>query len=117
VLHAPFHSRFPWSAERWAFVIKRMRAVTDVLWCGDLSSLPDELMDGGAISIAARRTLNPGYAEALDHPEVDLAEVPRFLPDPDTLCGSFTRFWNEVVPAPVESPRDRERILARKLRT
>jgi deoxyribodipyrimidine photo-lyase len=117
VLHAPFHSRFPWSAERWAFVIKRMRAVTDVLWCGDLSSLPNELMDGGAISIAARRTLNPGYAEALDHPEVDLAEVPRFLPDPDTLCGSFTRFWNEVVPAPVESPRDRERILARKLRT
>jgi len=48
---------------------------------------------------------------------VTLSEVPRFLDDPEILCGSFTRFWNIVVPPPVESPRDRERVLARKLRT
>jgi hypothetical protein len=91
--------------------------VTDLVWCGDLATLPGALMDGGAISIASRRTFNPGYAEALSDPDVELSEVPRFLDDPDTLCGSFTRFWNEVVPAPVASPRERERILARKLRT
>lgn len=117
VLHAPFHERFPWSAERWAFVMARMREVTDVIWLGDLTELPDALLDGGVTAIASRRTFNPGYAEALGNPEVTLSEVPRFLDDPEILCGSFTRFWNEVVPKPVESPRDRERVLARKLRT
>lgn len=117
VLHAPFHTRFPWSAARWAFVMARMRAVTDVIWYGDLTQLPDTLLDAGAVSVASRRTYNPGYADALDNPEVTLAEVPRFLDDPDVLCGSFTRFWNQVLPPPVESPRDKERVLARKLRT
>ena len=117
VLHAPFHEKFPWSAKRWAFVMERMRAVTDVIWYGDVTHLPEELLDAGAVSLSSRRTFNPGYADALDNPEVELSETPRFLEDPDVLCGSFTRFWNQVVPAPVESPRDRERVLARKLRT
>ena len=117
VLHAPFHARFPWSAQRWSFVMARMREVTDVIWCGDLGLLPATLVCGGALAIASRRSLNPGYAEALGSPSVSLSEVPRFLDDPQTLCGSFTRFWNEVVPAPAASPRDRERVLARKLRT
>jgi deoxyribodipyrimidine photo-lyase len=93
VLHAPFHTRFPWSAKRWAFVLGGMRHVTDRLWIGDLAALMPELKSAAAVSALA--TLNPGYREALAGLP-GLVPAPRFFRDPAALCPSFTRFWAQV---------------------
>lgn len=85
VIHLPFHRRFPWSEARWAFVLPRLRAVTDRIFVGDLRQL-----DG---RFRAEATLNPGYREALAHLGAELTPPPRWLPDPATLCPSFSRFW------------------------
>lgn len=85
VIHLPFHQRFPWSEARWAFVLPRLRAVTDRIFVGDLRQL-----DG---HFRAEATLNPDYREALAHLGAELSPPPRWLPDPATLCPSFSRFW------------------------
>jgi len=85
VIHLPFHRRFPWSETRWAFVLPRLRAVTDRIFVGDLRQL-----DG---HFRAEATLNPDYREALAHLGAELTPQPRWLPDPATLCPSFSRFW------------------------
>lgn len=85
VIHLPFHRRFPWSEARWAFVLPRLRAVTDRIFVGDLRQL-----DG---RFRAEATLNPGYREALAQLGAELTPPPRWLPDPATLCPSFSRFW------------------------
>ena len=85
VIHLPFHRRFPWSEARWAFVLPRLRAVTDRIFVGDVRQL-----DG---HFRAEATLNPGYREALAHLGAELTPPPRWLPDPATLCPSFSRFW------------------------
>ncbi|WP_374477060.1 FAD-binding domain-containing protein [Zoogloea sp.] len=85
VIHLPFHRRFPWSEARWAFVLPRLRAVTDRVFVGDLRQL-----DG---CFRAEATLNPDYREALAHLGAALTPPPRWLPDPAMLCPSFSRFW------------------------
>ncbi len=85
VIHLPFHRRFPWSETRWAFVLPRLRAVTDRIFVGDVGQL-----DG---HFRAEATLNPDYREALAHLGAELTPPPRWLPDPATLYPSFSRFW------------------------
>ncbi len=97
VLHAPFHARFPWSERRWRFVIDGMRQLADVVWCGDLATLPAAL--DAADSVQAVATLNPGYREALDDERVELVDAPRFLDDPAQPCRSFSQFWEQVARA------------------
>jgi deoxyribodipyrimidine photo-lyase len=98
VLHAPFHRSFPWSAVRWAFVLERMRAVTDVIWAGDLQALVPRL--AAAASILAVPTQNPGYRDALADRRIVLAHAPRAFPDPDDFCESFSRFWRQISKRP-----------------
>jgi len=92
VIHLPFHQRFPWSEARWAFVLPRLRAVTDRLFVGDIGALQGHFR--------AEATLNPGYREALARLGAQLDPAPRWLPDPDSLCPSFTRFWSAAGQAP-----------------
>lgn len=88
VIHLPFHQRFPWSAERWAFVLPRLRAVTDALFIGDIATLNGH--------VSAEATLNPGYRDALAAIGAELTPAPRWLPDPPELCPSFSRFWQQT---------------------
>lgn len=88
VIHLPFHRRFPWSAERWAFVLPRLRAVTDALFIGDIATLNGH--------VSAEATLNPGYRDALAAIGAELTPAPRWLPDPPELCPSFSRFWQQT---------------------
>lgn len=95
VIHLPFHAQFPWSRQRWDFVIAAMRAVCDEVWCGDLVALAGEQ---GAQVAHVGATLNPGYREAIARlPAGAVAAEPRLTPDPDDLKPSFSRFWEHVL--------------------
>jgi deoxyribodipyrimidine photo-lyase len=102
VLHLPFHEAMPWSAQRWSFVLRRMRDVTDAVWAGDLHALLPRL--AAAKSLRATETMNPGYRDALRHPGVALVAAPRHFAEPEELCQSFTQFWKAVAPSVPAAP-------------
>jgi len=94
VIHQPFHAEFPWSAQRWDFVMTAMRAVCDEVWVGDLRLL------AGVHAAQVRDvqvTLYPGYREAIAALSRGARPEPRLTPDPDDLKPSFSRFWEHVL--------------------
>lgn len=94
VIHAPFHQRFPWSAQRWSFVVTAMRAVCDEIWIGDATELARAL---GSRVVHVQATLYPGYREAIDALPCGVHAEARLTPDPDDLKPSFSRFWEHVL--------------------
>jgi len=83
VLPAPFHRRWPWSEQRWRFVLAAMRQVTDVVvWC-------EAPPPGSAQTLATPHLadwLPPGITQA----------APRLYADPSQRCRSFSAFWKRV---------------------
>jgi len=94
VIHQPFHQQFPWSAQRWDFVMTAMRAVCDEIWVGDLGRLA---AGQGNRVIDVQATLNPGYREAISALPCGARPEPRLTPDPEDLKPSFSRFWEHVL--------------------
>lgn len=108
VIHLPFHARFPWSQQRWDFMLTRMRAVTDQIFIGDLSELRVSLAT--ATSVQSVATFNPGYQQYLQKLCSDLQDVRRAFADPVQPCRSFSAFWSANTPAKQDAqPRARHR--------
>ena len=91
VLHAPAHGAWPWSAQRWQFVLPAMAAVTDAVWVGDLAALNLS----GAASVTAQACLFPGYRQALAA-QASLHSEPRLLANPAMACRSFSKFYDRA---------------------
>jgi deoxyribodipyrimidine photo-lyase len=94
LIHIPFHSQFPWSADRWAWVLARMQALCPLVFVGDGNELISACRTTSQISSSA--TLNPHYAQLLPTLCRQLAPAPRLLPNPARLCNSFSRFYDNV---------------------
>jgi deoxyribodipyrimidine photo-lyase len=94
VLHAPFHARFPWSAQRWRFVLDGMRTCVDAVWFGEVAQAVDALRDAGQVQTVAN--LNPGWRELPAVRHVQMQPAPRFTDDPERPCASFSAFWTRV---------------------
>ncbi len=91
IIHAPFHAEFPWSAQRWAWVIARMQALCPLVFIGDASQLTAALANTSVVASTA--TLNFHYDAVLPQLAQELSPPPRLLPDPDQLHSSFTKFY------------------------
>jgi deoxyribodipyrimidine photo-lyase len=96
ILHAPFHASMPWSVQRWTFVVRRMRDVTDGIWAGNVQALLPRL--AAARSVRAVATQYPGYRDALQDRRVLIVDAPRHFVEPPELCQSFSQFWKAVAP-------------------
>lgn len=92
VFHQSFHQRFPWSAQRWHWVLAALRQQTPNLWIGDLSELLEALPAG----TQAQASLNPAYHEALRSKAVELHQAPTLFETPDRLFRSFSQFWRQA---------------------
>lgn len=92
IIHLPFHARFPWSQQRWNFMLNRMRAVTDQIFIGDLADLHGSLATASSVQSIA--TFNPGYRELQLQLCSDLQDVQRAFADPVQPCRSFSAFWS-----------------------
>jgi len=97
VIHLPFHKRFRWSALRWRFVVKRLEAITDTVFVGDLNELKDMLSETPYVESVA--TLNPGYDDLLPQLCTQLADAPRQFANPAKTCRSFSAFWSQCTEA------------------
>jgi len=97
VIHLPFHTQFPWSTLRWRFVVKRLEAITDTVFVGDLNELKDMLSEMPYVESVA--TLNPGYDDLLPKLCTQLADAPRQFANPAKTCRSFSAFWSQSTEA------------------
>ena len=91
VIHTPAHAMWPWSEQRWRFVLAAMADVTDAIWVGDIAQL--QLPEGAQVS--AQATLFPGYREALAR-KARLQPAPHLLPNPSMACRSFSKFYERA---------------------
>lgn len=94
VFHMPFHARFPWSAKRWDFVVRRMSRLCDAIWTGDLAQFAPVLARAATVSASA--TLNPGYATALASLPLSLERTPGFLPPAPERVDSFSAYLRHL---------------------
>ena len=91
VFVADFHRAWPWSAQRWDFVGRRMAELTTQLWYGDARAI-------GATLDAARSV------RSIDEPHLapwltDWAAceaAPALFPPVDLRCDSFSKWWTRA---------------------
>lgn len=88
-----FHNEFPWSAQRWNFVLRAMHECCDKVW------IVGEASKSALASICVARTLNPHYSAFIDACVAIGAtstQAPRAFIDPDQLHRSFSSFWHRA---------------------
>jgi deoxyribodipyrimidine photo-lyase len=95
VVHAAAHARWPWSLQRWQFVITRMHAVCDVVFIGDIAQLAQCTGWPARQHVAAQSTLFEGYRDVLPRIASVLPQ-PKLFAQPDKLCTSFSQFYERA---------------------
>jgi deoxyribodipyrimidine photo-lyase len=100
LLHAGFHAQFPWSEQRWRFVLTRMRAVCDAVLWWDPSAQDQVLLPAGSIM----HTQAPGYRDLMNTPGLRSQPALRLLPQPARPCGSFSAFYRDATARWVSTP-------------
>lgn len=88
VVVLPFHARFPWSTQRWQFVLERMRSLCDAIWIGRPENLA--LMLDGCLEARATLAPEPDYAMTFGALPLRLEAPAPFLPEPDEAMPSFS---------------------------
>lgn len=82
-----FHMHHRWSAQRWHWVLTRMRELCSERIITDLSAIAD------AASVRTVATLNPGYRDLSNGPSITALPAPRHFADPPHLARSFSKWW------------------------
>jgi deoxyribodipyrimidine photo-lyase len=109
VCDTDFHSRWPWSAKRWHFVMRRMSALATIRWQASTDELASALRQ--ARSIHSSSNLHLG---ALGK-QLNLPPMPRAFADPPRRCPSFFAFWTRAQKAGFQhlsSLTEQERLFA-----
>ncbi len=101
IIDLGFHQRFAWSRKRWEFVLTRMKHICRDILIADLSTTLIPLIEQNPhLNFEITQTYNPSYFELIKRLEVYentlVHPVPRFLDDPENLCPSFSKFWQQV---------------------
>jgi deoxyribodipyrimidine photo-lyase len=95
VIDPAAHAQHPWSLRRWRFVLSRMQQVCDVIWLDDLQTLAQLAHWPSRSHVHAQQTLFAGYRDTL--PQLAIMQpAPKLFPNPESLCNSFTRFYERV---------------------
>lgn len=94
LIHLPYHRRFPWSEQRWRFVMERMRSLCNGIWVGDLAHDPDWLSEARSVDYAD--TLHSEYHSALERIKVARTMKSKDILGPDYPCASFEIYFQTV---------------------
>lgn len=103
VLDRDFHARWPWSALRWDWVLRRMRGIATLRWSGSSAQL--------AAALRGARSLHGVADPHLPWLQRDcgLAMPPSGLDEPGRYCASFSAWWSRLRGfAPSAAPDNQE---------
>ena len=91
VVLAEFHSAWPWSEARWAFVTKRMAAITPHRIIGNRSQLATALQGTRSVQTLADLHLDAWLPGGITRQPVQRLFAPVEMP-----CASFSRWWSRA---------------------
>jgi deoxyribodipyrimidine photo-lyase len=98
VIHMPGHAAWPWSEQRWDFVLTRMSQICDALFIGRLEEL-DAFLPAGSSRSAVAGVGEPLTQQALAALKPTWCSLPGLLPEPRAFCGSFSKYFREALSA------------------
>ncbi len=87
-----FHSAWPWSAARWAFVRTRMAELAPVCWSGDLAGLALGLSQARSV-----RTPGDPHIEPYLHAIAECTPGNPLFAKTERPCASFSQWWTTVM--------------------
>jgi deoxyribodipyrimidine photo-lyase len=85
---ADFHVRWPWSAQRWRFVGRRMAELATEIWHGDTAAIGNALQ--GARSV---RSIDEPHLAPWPARWAECTAAPALFPPVDRRCDSFSQWW------------------------
>ena len=88
---ADFHERWPWSGMRWRFLQERIAQLGAAALVVRATEAEHGITDISGPVMAAD---HPIYDEVLAKIAGSIVPVPRYFPDPQILCRSFSFFWH-----------------------
>lgn len=89
------HTRFPWSAARWSFVLDRMREICDLVYLGCMEDLLNAL-PAGADLYSTLGAVDDDTQAALSNLNVRWLQPAPLVEEPPRFCQSFSRYFKEV---------------------
>ncbi len=92
VIHLPAHVQRPWSARRWAFVLKRMSEICGAVFIGDAHDLKT-ILPANATLFADCAVGNAETFSSLSKLKPHWLEAPALLREPASFCGSFSKYF------------------------
>jgi len=96
VIDVRFHAHFPWSEQRWMFVMKRLGELVSEVWLINGEDLPKIFESKSLTGLNTLATLNPHYKDWSDTPGIEKIDMHRLLINPEILQNSFSRFYQEA---------------------
>ncbi|MCP5286809.1 MAG: deoxyribodipyrimidine photolyase [Burkholderiaceae bacterium] len=91
VLIADWHQRWPWVAARWAFVGRRLQALTPRCWHADADTLARALAGARRVRTIGNPHLDPWLRRW-----AEVAPPPMLFPPVARPCGSFSQWWTRA---------------------
>jgi deoxyribodipyrimidine photo-lyase len=86
-----FHRAWPWSAARWAFVGRRLQALTTTVWHGSAQAIGQALAGARSVSTVDDPHLSPWLAAW-----AQVQPAPALFPAVDRRCDSFSQWWTRT---------------------
>jgi deoxyribodipyrimidine photo-lyase len=83
-----FHGGWPWSAQRWRFVGRRMAELANEIWHGDAAAIGNALAGARSVRSIDEPHLAPWLARW-----AECTAAPTLFPPVDRRCDSFSQWW------------------------
>jgi deoxyribodipyrimidine photo-lyase len=97
ILVREFHTAFPWSPQRYAFVLDAMRQQCETILVGTAAEIVEQLAQTfRGRTLHAVETMNPHYAAVLQACNATITPAPRAFDNPAQLKRSFSSYWNVI---------------------
>ncbi len=98
ILEIQFHKQFPWSMKRWAFVLNRLKEITNFIWIVDSSQTEKYSIKSNTLKaeVSILNTLNPGYCDWIKIHNPTVVQINRLFSNPNVLKTSFSKFYSSV---------------------
>jgi deoxyribodipyrimidine photo-lyase len=91
---ADWHDARPWSAARWHFVGVQQRALSSLAWHDSVAAMRAALSAARSVHTVDEPHLAGALARL--HPDIKLRPLPRLFAPVDTVCASFSQWWQRT---------------------
>ncbi len=99
VIDESFHAAHPWSEQRWAWIMERMKQLCHAVISPSSDAL--QTMLDKAYSVQYAQSPHAAWLRKIKHSKLTVTELPKLFTDVDVYCKSFSAWWNKAKMRPL----------------